>query len=656
MNTSKIYVLDIGTRKIAGLIMEQKQDNYNIIHTVIKEQLPNAMQDGQIHDIPKVAKIIRQVTDEISEYSDQPIKAAAVAAAGRSLLTQTGQATHKLAGNQEITPLKIKELELSAVEDALSKMNRNKSQTAIDTYLCVGYSNIQNYIDQQPIQNLIGHQGYSASVEIIATFLPKIVVDSLTSSLELANLGIASLTLEPIAAMHTVIPQSMRMLNIALVDIGAGTSDIAIAADGTIKAYGMISQAGDIFTRIIADHFLLDFMEAERIKRLLQTQQRLTCTDVLGNLREISTNSILELIEPAVIQLAERITDEVINLNDDKPKGIMLIGGGSLTPLITEQIAQKLGLSQNLVRIRDRASLKQITGANDYLGPQLITPISIGCSHYDGLAMQLQSTKVNDEIIQFLRLPGATVGDALLHSGCDIDELFGKCQRDLKISVNNEPYTLKGVRCEPATIYCNDQVATINTLLKGNDNIKISYPDNQLSYKPTLQDLAAELKIIKDITVNNESMTIIPQIEVNHEKQSLDYQLSMDDTISYHPIRTIGEALSYALSNSKHLVADKSIAVTVNDKQLKLHSSSQLLVNDIPASKEQILHDGDKIEYKQVDKSKFILADIFRIYQPPELDNCRQVVIKVNGEPAGYTQPLKDGDQIILDVNPVAKN
>ena len=109
---STIFALDIGTRKIAGLLMEQDSQNYTVHRVVIKEQLPNAMQDGQIHDIPKVAQIVKEVAAEISTHASQPITEAVVAAAGRSLRTQRGQATIRLPLNQEITEETLGELEL----------------------------------------------------------------------------------------------------------------------------------------------------------------------------------------------------------------------------------------------------------------------------------------------------------------------------------------------------------------------------------------------------------------------------------------------------------------------------------------------------------------------------------------------------------------
>ena len=81
-----------------------------------------------------------------------------------------------------------------------------------------------------------------------------------------------ALTLEPIAAINVLIPPSMRRLNVALVDIGAGTSDIAITDAGTVIAYGMVPIAGDEVTEAISDHYLLDFPMAEKAKRELLNQ------------------------------------------------------------------------------------------------------------------------------------------------------------------------------------------------------------------------------------------------------------------------------------------------------------------------------------------------------------------------------------------------
>src|SRR5699024_10199971 len=166
-----------------------------------------------------------------------------------------------------ITPKKLTpQLELNDIKQTPIELVKAYYQQ-FTNYHCVGYSVLHYYIDDERIGSLRDQSGKEAGVEIITTFLPKVVIESLLAALERADLNMKALTLEPIAAIHVLVPQSMRRLNVALIDIGAGTSDIAISSDGTVTAYGMVSVAGDEFTEAISDAYLLDFKEAERVKQ-----------------------------------------------------------------------------------------------------------------------------------------------------------------------------------------------------------------------------------------------------------------------------------------------------------------------------------------------------------------------------------------------------
>src|SRR5690606_8916426 len=133
-------------------------------------------------------------------------------------------------------------------------------------YYCVGYTVVNYYLDGNFMENLEGHKGNKIGVDVLATFLPYTVVDSLYTVMNRVGLEVVNLTLEPIAAINVAVKKSLRLLNIALVDIGAGTSDIAISRDGTIVAYAMASVAGDEITENIAKTYLLDFDAAEKLK------------------------------------------------------------------------------------------------------------------------------------------------------------------------------------------------------------------------------------------------------------------------------------------------------------------------------------------------------------------------------------------------------
>ena len=88
----------------------------------------------------------------------------------------------------------------------------------------------------------------------------------------------------PIAALNVTIPQEYRSLNLALVDVGAGTSDIAITHKGSVTGYAMVPLAGDEISEHIAETYLLDFNTAESVKlRLTQKKANISFKDILGN-------------------------------------------------------------------------------------------------------------------------------------------------------------------------------------------------------------------------------------------------------------------------------------------------------------------------------------------------------------------------------------
>ena len=166
-------------------------------------------------------------------------------------------------------------------------------------YYCIGYSVVNYKIDDQKIGSLIKQKGNKIGVDLLATFLPRIVVDSLLTVVYKSGLELYSITLEPIAASHVVVPPNMRQLNVALVDIGAGTSDIAITKAGSITAYGMVPIAGDEITDKLCEQFLLDY-NTGRSKRKLNKDKNITFFDILGNKFVLQKEKIIEEIDETI--------------------------------------------------------------------------------------------------------------------------------------------------------------------------------------------------------------------------------------------------------------------------------------------------------------------------------------------------------------------
>ena len=125
-------------------------------------------------------------------------KRVSVAAAGRALKTMEGSMTIDISGKSLFTAEDINRLELAAVQQAQQKL-LSSATTVEDYYYCVGYSVLHYKLDGDKIGSLIDQTGRTATAEVIATFLPRVVVESLLSALKRAELEMEALTLEPIA-------------------------------------------------------------------------------------------------------------------------------------------------------------------------------------------------------------------------------------------------------------------------------------------------------------------------------------------------------------------------------------------------------------------------------------------------------------------------
>lgn len=162
------------------------------------------MVDGQIHDINLVAKAVNKVKTELEEEIGSTLKNVAIAAAGRMLRTTVIKSELEIEEDKEIDKDLIRSLELTAVKNAENEINKD----SLGKLYCVGYSIKSYYLNGYAISNLLSHKGQNISAEVIATFLPRSVVDSLYAVMGKVNLNVSSLTLEPIAAMEAAVPKT----------------------------------------------------------------------------------------------------------------------------------------------------------------------------------------------------------------------------------------------------------------------------------------------------------------------------------------------------------------------------------------------------------------------------------------------------------------
>ncbi|PZX06927.1 cell division protein FtsA [Psychrobacillus insolitus] len=577
--TNRLFALDIGTRSVVGIILEEHDHTFHVLDILVEEHKERAMVDGQIHNVLKVAEVILSIKNQL-EQKYGPLEKVSVAAAGRALKTEQAEIKLDIKNRPIFSDEDISRLELTAVQKAQSNLVSTEAERHSNHYYCVGYSVLYYRLDGEEIGSLVDQQGNEASIEVIATFLPRVVVESLLSALKRANLEMEALTLEPIAAINVLIPPTMRRLNVALVDIGAGTSDIAITNYGTVVAYGMVPNAGDEITEALSDLYLLDFHQAEKAKRAINTEDLIHIQDILGFDHEIPKEEMIAAIHPVSLELALSISSEILRLNNNKaPKAVMLVGGGSLTPSITNILAEQLHLPENRVAVRGIDAIQNLTKeAHIPVTPELVTPIGIAIAAKRA-PIQYMSVKVNNQIVRLFELKEMTVGDALLAANISTKKLYGRPGAALSVQVNGQLIHIPGQHGQPAGILLNGLKSNTQAKIKHNDIIELLEGQDGLPAQATIKDLLDEVTT-RSITFQNITYRIEPIVKVNNEQIPLDSPLKERDHITVETSNSIEKVLLY-IQQESYIKQLKPYTIEINKKNHFLPDfTPQLLLNE----------------------------------------------------------------------------
>lgn len=705
---NRIFALDIGTRTVTGIILEKQQEKYAVVDYFIKEHRDRSMLDGQIHNVIAVAEVIKEVREELEKRTAATLNKVCVAAAGRSLKTVESTAIIPL-NQQMITDEEtIKHLELSAVQTAQVKLAELEKDNDYSNYYCVGYSVLQYTIDDEKIGSLIDQSGDAAAVEIIATFLPKVVVESLLAALARANIEMEALTLEPIAAIHVLIPESMRRLNVALVDIGAGTSDIAITDRGTVVAYGMVPVAGDEITEAISDEYLLDFPEAEQTKRRIVNHGKATVHDILGFETVITYENLVNDVKGQVKKLAKSITKEIYQLNGKSPKAVMLVGGGSLTPDLPTILADKLELPANRVAVRGIDAIQNLV-RNESIpnGPDFVTPIGIAIAAKQN-PIHYISIHVNEKVIRLFEMKQLTVGDCLVQAGIVLNKWYGKPGNAMIIKLNGQAITIPGEYGTSPIITLNGQAAGVEDLVHHQDKIVISKGEDGNGATVTLGELIGEMPSLK-IEFNQHPTEIKPAIYVNQVKKTTDYPVQDNDDIVIKEVKTIEDflknsrnhmvneteafmvyvniesinldvgatqfylngrqvSIDHTIRQQDQLVISdaktptvhdlltkvdldfwQTINITFNDEVIQLKQPILRILRDgVELHEENIINRLDRVEIKERPLERFIFQDVFRYVDINLNQISGKFKLYKNGQPTSFDQPIEDGDALAI--------
>ena len=563
---NNVFGLDIGTRNVVGTVGYQTDDKEFVVTAqYVREHETRAMLDGQIHDIGRVAKTIKEVKDELEKQTGQPLEEVCIAAAGRVLKTVTTHVEYEYAQESVVTGEDVHTLDLLGIEKAQEAL-KEVNDTSYKFY-CVGYSTVKFFLNDEVFISLEGHKANKIGEDIIVTFLPEDVVDGLYAAVGQAGLSVANMTLEPIAAINVAIPENYRMLNIALVDVGAGTSDISITRDGSIIAYGMIPHAGDELTEVIVQHFLVDFNMAESIKLQSTTSDTVTYKDIMSIEHTIPAQDVWDVAAPVVDNIAQEVSAKIRELNGDKTvSACFVVGGGGKIHGFTEKLAEDLDLPEERVALRGEEVLGDVTFEQEDIkkDPLLVTPIGICLNYYDQRNNFIM-VRFNGERIKLYDNNRLTIVDAALQAGFSNDELFPKRGTPINFTVNGVARLVRGEAGEGAVVTMNGKPASINTPLE---------PNSEIVIEPSTAGEAAVYKISQLDEYNHSVITFVingrkvscPRfVQVNGRLEPEDYSIRENDVIetrNYYTVRQIAQFMD--------LVIDTDQMIFVNNEEADL--------------------------------------------------------------------------------------
>ncbi|MBQ9520962.1 MAG: rod shape-determining protein [Oscillospiraceae bacterium] len=620
-DASIVFSLDIGTRSIIGVVGEVVDGKLHVLAIEKENHGQRSMLDGQIENIGQVAQVAKHVIERLQKRTKIRLARVCVAAAGRALKSEAAAFTLELPTVQPITDDDISHLEAGAVSES-EQVIIEQSDDQNDQYYMVGYTVTGYRIDGYPMSSIKDHSGKVLEAEVVATFLPRGVVDSLYAVVSKVGLEVASLTLEPIAALNAAIPADIRLLNLVLVDIGAGTSDIAICRDGSVVGYTMATIAGDEITELLMRTLLVDFETGEHLKMSLNQDKPVTYTDILGLSHDVDAKQLQELVSPSVSTLAEEIAQRVLDLNGRLPSAVFLAGGGCKLTGLREKVAEALKMDPNRVTVAgnhfQRNSYAEEYNLND---PEYATPLGIAISAGLGLINDSYVILLNGEPAKLFRSGSLIIRDLLMMNGHNYNDMMGRTGENLTFTLNGERKFFRGGLPVPPVLLLNGELATLTDTVHAGDHLQFvpAKPGEDAS-KRISDVLGSDFK--GSVTVNGAKARLDAVIHTGDDiwadrKEPVE-ELEPEPVPTPTPVVKPAKA-SPAPADTPSGDAGQ-IRITLNGEKLMLFGKPG----------------GDP--YYLMDLLKFSDLDFQNLDKPVEL--------RVNGEPGQFQEIIKDGDSV----------
>lgn len=331
---SYIAALDIGTEYVKAIIAKLEDSKITVVGVGRSHQELSDMHSGAISDISGVVKNCENALSIAEKQAGIQAKQAVIGIAGELVKGTTN--TIKYRRPQSEKPLDVAEIELIIDKVQERAYQKAKDQISLETgndnveIKLVNSALVSIYIDGYKVSNPIGFQGKDVAIQIYTAYAPLIHIGALEKVASELSLELVAVAAEPFAVARSVVDSDAGSTFTAiLVDVGGGTTDIAVVNDGGVEGTKMFGIGGRSFTNTIANELEITYKDAEKLK--VNIDNEALETSVVKDINEAIDKTLEVWIAGVEIALSE--FDNV----DHLPNKILLCGGGaSLNELVNK--------------------------------------------------------------------------------------------------------------------------------------------------------------------------------------------------------------------------------------------------------------------------------------------------------------------------------
>ncbi|GFO56069.1 cell division protein FtsA [Geomonas sp. Red276] len=352
-----IVGLDIGTTKICAIVGNLTEDGLDIVG--IGTSPSKGLRKGVVINIESTVSAIKKAVEEAELMAGCEIKSVYAGIAGGHIKGFNSQGVIAIK-NREVSPEDVKRV-IEAAKAIAIPMDREVIHILPQEFIID---------DQDGIREPLGMSGVrlEAKVHIVTGAVAS--AQNIVKSCNRAGLEVADIVLEQLSSSEAVLSADEKELGVALVDIGGGTTDIAIFVDGAIKHTSVLSLGGNHLTNDIAVGLRTPMAEAERIKQkygcclssMVGKDETIEVPSVGGRKpRVLSRQLLCEILEPRVEEIFTLVNREIVKsgLEDMIASGVVITGGSTILegmPELAEQIFNlpvRRGLPQKIGGLTD---------------------------------------------------------------------------------------------------------------------------------------------------------------------------------------------------------------------------------------------------------------------------------------------------------------